>query len=396
MDGKVASIIGRRPLWRAKNADRRRRTISRMPFPCPAGPGPETWLEPCARRACAAALYLLIATASLAPLLALAQEAPATPVGLQRAVTFTEYSPLSANLEIVRRLYSPLVAAEIRKSAARAPKPLPEQSVDLAQERFAVYVPARRPPDGYSLLVFVPPWQEAGLPRVWAEVLDRYGVIFVSAARSGNDEHVFRRRAPLALLAAHNILQRYGVNRDHVYISGFSGGSRVALRLALGYPDLFRGALLNAGSDPLDLGPLIIPPKELFARFQETTRIVYVTGERDAENLSLDGGSRQSMRHWCVFNVDTELVPRVGHSLATAAALSDALRLLLGPPTTTAGRLPACRAEIAHGLDAQLDKVQSLTAAGERSAARKLLLDIDRRFGGLAAPRSLELRAALD
>jgi predicted esterase len=355
-----------------------------------------TWLEPCARGACAAALCLLTAAAPLASLPTLAQEAPGTPLGLQRAVTFTEYTPLSANLEIVRRLYSPFQAAEIRKLAARAPKSLPDQSVDLAQERFAVYVPAHRPADGYALLVFVPPWQEAEVPRVWAEVLDRYGVIFVSAARSGNDENVFRRRVPLALLSAYNILQRYAVNRDHVYISGFSGGSRVALRLALGYPDLFRGALLNAGSDPLDLGPLILPPKELFARFQETTRIVYVTGERDAENLSLDGGSRQSMRNWCVFNVDTELVPRIGHSLATAAAVSQALRLLLGLSTTAAGQLPACRAEIERRLDAQLDRVQSLAATGERSAAHRLLLDIDRRFGGLATPRSLELLAALD
>jgi predicted esterase len=394
MGGKLASIIGRCPLRRAKKRRPRRRTIPRMPFFCPAGS--ETRLEPCARRACAAALCLLIATALLASGLAPAEEAAGTAVGLQRAVTFTEYSPLSANPEIVRRLYSPLQAAEIRRSAARAPQSLPEQSVDLAQEQFAVYVPAQRPADGYALLVFVPPWQEAVLPRVWAEVLDRYGLIFVTPARSGNDENVFRRRVPLALLAAHNLLQRYGVNRDRVYISGFSGGSRVALRLALGYPDLFRGALLDAGSDPLASGALIIPPKELFARFQETSRIIYMTGERDAENLSLDGGSRQSMLDWCVFNLDSELVPRVGHSLATASALSGALRLLLAPSTRAAARLPACRAGIEQRLAAQLDKVRSLAATGERSAAYKLLLDIDRRFGGLAAPRSLVLQVALE
>ena len=56
---------------------------------------------------------------------------------------------------------------------------------------------------------------------------------------------------PLALLAAHNIMQPYSVNREHVFIGGVSGGSRIALRVALSYRDLFRGALLNAGSDAM-------------------------------------------------------------------------------------------------------------------------------------------------
>jgi hypothetical protein len=39
--------------------------------------------------------------------------------------------------------------------------------------------------------------------------------------------------------------------------------------------------------------------------------------------------------------------------------------------------------------------VQSLAAAGKRTEALRLLEKVDRRFGGLAAPRSFELAAAL-
>jgi len=92
------------------------------------------------------------------------------------------------------------------------------------------------------------------LPQEWVSVLDRYGVIFVSAARSGNDESVSGRREPLALLAAHNIMKEHPVDPEHIYVAGFSGGSRIALRLALGYPDLFHGAILNAGSDSIGDG----------------------------------------------------------------------------------------------------------------------------------------------
>jgi pimeloyl-ACP methyl ester carboxylesterase len=341
------------------------------------------------------AAWVLVLGASLTAGAAHVEESPETPGGLQRAVTFTEYSPLAANSEMVRRLYSPLAAAEIERMVARSGKQLSEQSIDVAQERFAVYVPAHSPSQGFGLLVFIPPWQEAGLPRGWAEVLERHGVIFVSAARSGNNEDVFTRREPLALLAAHNILQRYPVNREHVFIGGLSGGSRIALRVALGYPDLFRGALLNAGSDPLDASPPIIPPRELFTRFQEATHVVFVTGERDEYHLSLDGVTQLSMRHWCVFDVDSEVERGVGHEPATPAALSRALELLLRPPAPSDRRLPTCRADIERDLAAKLDRVRSLAAAGRRDAAQKLLFDIDRHYGGLAAPRSLELQAAL-
>ena len=216
------------------------------------------------------------------------QEAPA-PAGLQPEVAFSEYSPLSSNAELVRRLLTPLAAAEAQATLARSTQRLIEQSIDLAAERFLLYVPARAPPHGYAVLVFVPPWQEARLPPGWAAVLDRFGMIFVSAARSGNDANVLGRREPLALLAAVNVMRRYAAEAGHVYVGGFSGGARIALRLALGYPDVFRGALLNAGSDPLGEpgGGAPPPPRELLQQLQESTRVVYVTGERDTDNLAM-------------------------------------------------------------------------------------------------------------
>ena len=90
------------------------------------------------------------------------------------------------------------------------------------------------------------------------------------------------RRAPLALLAAYNLMSRYPVDAQKVYVGGFSGGARIALRLALAYPDLFHGALLNAGSDPLGMpGRPHRRSPQLLQQFQESTRLVYVTGEHD-------------------------------------------------------------------------------------------------------------------
>ncbi len=326
-----------------------------------------------------------------------AHAAPAA-TGLQTEVVFSDYSPLSGTTQLVRRLLSPLASEQIKGVLARTPAPrrLLEQSIDLAAERFVLYVPPTPPAAGYGVLVFVPPWQDARLPQGWGPTLDRFGVIFVSAARSGNEEDVIGRREPLALLALYNVMQRYPVDPQRVYVGGFSGGSRIAMRLALGYPDVFRGALLNAGSDPLGTGVPPLPPAELFRHFQESMHLVYVTGENDPAHLDMDADSMHSMRKWCVFGTTALVARRSSHEVARTEALVDALHALATSAVAEPGRLAACRADIDGELARQLQRTEALLGAGKRAEAQKLLLDIDRRFGGLAAPRSIELQLALN
>jgi len=309
-------------------------------------------------------------------------------------LVFTEYSEAADASELVRRLRSPLDAARLRREAAASGTTLAGQLIRLADERFLVYVPSQHAAAGYGILVFVPPWQDARLPPGWGPVLDRHGVIFVTAARSGNDESPFARREPLALLAARNIMERYPVDAERVYVAGFSGGSRIALRLALGYPDLFRGAVLNAGSDPVGSADVPLPPRDLLLRFQDRTHIVYVTGERDTDHTSGDLQSARSLRQWCVHPVDSFLDPRIGHEVATPASLSRALGSLASATRPDEARLAACRQAIDAAAAERLREVETLIERGRTNEARRRLREVDARFGGLAAPRSLELASA--
>jgi predicted esterase len=318
---------------------------------------------------------------------ALAQSAPS---GTLSDVTFTKYSPLSSNAELARRLLSPLKNARLQKMIAGGAR-LGEQPVDLPQEKFAVYVPPRMPAAGYGLIVFVPPWNVARLPDGWGPVLDQYGMIFVSAARSGNDQNVLARREPLALLAEANVAQRYHLDPARIVIAGFSGGSRVALRIALGYPDIFRGVILNAGSDAIGNAAVPLPPRDLFARFQETTHLVYLTGDQDRNVMATGTASLHSLRDWCVFDVDQRTTMGGGHDAIDGAALSRALDILAEPPDADSARLAQCRAAIDSRMKAILANVQSLIAAGKSADARQMLDDIDVQYGGLAAPQTVEL-----
>ena len=305
-------------------------------------------------------------------------------------------TPLSRNSELERRLWSPVKAAQLEQQLAHEGKRLREQPITLADERFTVYVPSAKPPSGYGLLVHIPAGKEASLPPGWGPVLDRNGVIFVGAAQSGNDADVYDRRIPLALNAATNIIRKYPVDPQRVYISGTSGGSRVAMRVALAYPDLFHGAMLNAGSDEIDNDYIPLPPRELLFQFQSSMQLVYLTGEEDIVNLNKDAASRGAMRQWCQFNMDTETMHWKGHAVADAGGLSQVLKLLATPPAPDLNKLVACRADIDKDLDAQLAQAESLKTAGKTSEARSLLDKIDSHFGGLGYPRTTALDTELE
>ncbi|MBS0421268.1 MAG: hypothetical protein JSR66_26410 [Proteobacteria bacterium] len=313
--------------------------------------------------------------------------------GLRDELVFTEYSPLSGINELVRRMMSPLTALRVKQEAQREGKTLGGQPIDLARERFSISVPTspHSPSGTYSLLVFVPPWPKAEVPRQWLSVLDRYHTILVTAANAGNDSPTVDRREPLILLAAHNVMKQYPVDPQRVYIGGFSGGARIALRLALGYPDLFHGALLNAGSDPIGTAQVPLPPADLFRLFQESTRVVFATGERDEAHLLDDNQSRRSLEKWCVFDVVTENEPHRAHEIADDSTFGRSLDALLSARQAHSAKLADCRARIDHELNTQLAQVESAFARGDSNAATKQLAKIDAKYGGLAAPRSVEL-----
>jgi pimeloyl-ACP methyl ester carboxylesterase len=327
-------------------------------------------------------IWLTLLATVMTPLSGSAQETSDSVTGLQRNIVFSDYFPLSGSVELAHRTLSPLANVEIARATRNAA--LRPQAIDLTQERFSVYVPAQRPSQGYALLAFIPPWQDAHLPSGWATILEQRGMVFVSAAKSGNEERVLDRRIPLALLGAYNVMQRYSIDPERVYIGGFSGGSRVALRTALAYPDLFRGALLNSGSDPVGEGEELLPPDDLFAKFQNS-RLVYVTGSEDNWNIQHDMVSRDSMKAWCVFGTAVETMHRVGHESAVPYSLDRAIAALDQRPSVDQGKLTACRARIAKELAADLQRIAELLDRDKPHDAWRSLTKADTRYGGLAA-----------
>lgn len=340
------------------------------------------------RRACIGAA--LAVSLGAQPAAAVSQQEIALTPGAHQAVVFDRYPAIATASNIARRFLSPIATEILRRRLLESSAVLREETFDSRTERFFVYVPRNRPTAGYGLLVFVPPWPEAQLPPGWNRILDKYGLIFVSPMRSGNDENVLERRLPLALAALSGIQDRLPIDPARRLIGGFSGGSRVAMRIALDYPDLFSGALLNAGSDPIGQAPVQLPAPDLLLSFQTHTRLAYATGALDEPHLSMDSASIDSMRHWCVENINVRNDRGMGHDPASPGALDWAIQTLLKDPQKVSDKL-SCRVARKKEIGDALTAVEAAIGRGQFADARRMLNEIDRTYGALALPQSITL-----
>ena len=176
--------------------------------------------------------------------------------------TFTQRSPHSSFKVLADRM-------GLRRPASRGSS----DEYDITQETFEVYVPRDYSPDEpCGLLVWINAIDHGRAFNHYQPVLDRHRLIWVGANRSGNN-HETLRRAALALDGAYNILQRYVIDPDRVYASGYSGGTRVASMLAPTHPDVFSGAAYLLGCNK--------PKGAVSKEAKEQMRFVHVTSDGD-------------------------------------------------------------------------------------------------------------------
>ena len=161
---------------------------------------------------------------------------------------------------------------------------------DLKAEKFRLVVPKSYAPSAkWGLFVYINADDSAGLPAGYEAVLEKRKLIAVSAYKSGNARNIFDRFR-LAIDANVNLRKRFNIDPARVYVSGFSGGGRVASMLAVAYADVFSGAIPLCGVNfytdiPSEPGKYwgrgYIPVDEALKIAKESGRYVLVTGEKD-------------------------------------------------------------------------------------------------------------------
>lgn len=209
---------------------------------------------------------------------------------------------------------------------------------DLAKEKFQLIVPASyQHAEKWGVFIWISPGDTAGIPADWEPVLAARKLLFVGALKSGNPRNIFDR-VRLAVAANTAMRARFNVDGRRVYVSGHSGGGRVASMVGVAYADMFSGTLpfmgvnfyedIPAGDGKTTYGANFIPDEEVLGIAKKFCRFALVTGEKDFNRAGTKTLFEQGFKKEGFAHVTYLEVPGQGHGLPAGKWLEQGLNFL--------------------------------------------------------------------
>lgn len=203
---------------------------------------------------------------------------------------------------------------------------------ELDTEKFFARLPAGydpRKPAG--LLVWVDATPSGRPPEEFNQALDDLNFVCIGAAESGNTR-VVSTRYQLALDAVATAERRFHIDPRRVYISGVSGGGKVASMMQGCFPEVYMGAVPIVGICFYDNVPtgtghywpagFAKPKSELFAMLKQR-RIAAMTGRKDFNRLEIEQTTELYQRDGMQVKMFED--PKMGHEIPKADRFGEAL-----------------------------------------------------------------------
>lgn len=177
---------------------------------------------------------------------------------------------------------APSLSARIKSGIQQLPGGFPEVAnkrtgvaydLSLSSETFYIEVPhTYTGGNSFGLVVFMSTSDECNIPSDWKTTLAKEKLIYISPQNAGNNQPT-SRRCGLAVAAAAKMAELANIDKNRVFVSGFSGGARIACMTAFYHPDMFSGCLAICG-----------------AQFFEHVEKKHATKNDDYGYFSLQGG----------------------------------------------------------------------------------------------------------
>ena len=242
--------------------------------------------------------------------------------GVRTTITFSESPPHSDALEV-----------KLRLSASETPP-----AYDVKKETFDILLPKNyRQGEACGMFIWISASDKPAIPAEWEALFAEKKLIFIGAHKSGNPRSVFDRMR-LAIDANYNVRKLATIDPARVYLSGFSGGARVASMLGVCYADLFPGTIccmgVNFYTDVATLDgkqtfPIgYLPHDEFVAIAKAQCRYVLITGEKDfnlpnTQAVFTNGFQKEGFKAVEMLNIPTH-----GHKPPDAEWLKKAIEFL--------------------------------------------------------------------
>lgn len=242
--------------------------------------------------------------------------------GVRTTITFDESPPHSDALEI-----------KLRLSAAETPP-----AYEVENESFDILLPKNfRKDEPHGIFIWISASDKPAIPAEWEAVFAEKKLIFIGAHKSGNPRNVFDRMR-LAIDANYNVRQLATIDPARVYLSGFSGGARVASMLGICYADLFPGTICCMGVNFYTDVPTFdgqqsfrlsfIPHDEFIQIAKTQCRYVLVTGEKDFNLANTQAVFTNGFQKEGFKAAELLIIPAQGHQPPKAEWLRKAIEFL--------------------------------------------------------------------
>lgn len=218
----------------------------------------------------------------------------------------------------------------------------PGTTREVANETFHFRVPAthdRSRPAG--LLIWISPTDDGRPPPVFETGLDALGLIAIGIDRAGNTRPTIDR-LQLALDALETADRHFRIDPDRIYLSGFSGGGKIASMLAIAMPETFAGTVSIGGLScyhPVPTGdgrtqwpPAIGRPTPPVFRELRQRRIAAIAGDLDLNRTEVE--RRVGLLEADGLSVRLFGPEGLAHVLPDASAFEEALRWIDEPRRT--------------------------------------------------------------
>jgi predicted esterase len=196
------------------------------------------------------------------------------------------------------------------------------------QENFYISVPpgynGRKP---FGVLAFINAGDQMGLPPGWNGVLAHHKLLYIAPQNVGNTRDVSIRIGS-TLAAISKMMESYNVDPKRVYVTGFSGGAKVACVIAYHHPELVRGVLPICGFVHPKLRPEFGPSdSSLMQKAKAEVGFALITGPNDPNHANMLSAYKKILEpeEYLAKFFD---VPGMGHQIASAPTIGAAITWL--------------------------------------------------------------------
>jgi len=187
---------------------------------------------------------------------------------------------------------------------------------DSSKQRYQLHVPSGyKANKAWPMVVFISAGDGPAGWNEWKKTCAKHGVFFCSPYQAGNSCPA-AQRARIILDMLDDVRRRYRIDPDKTYLSGISGGGRMACAVAFNLPEWFGGVAPMCGTNP------IVGPAYLRHRAEERLSVAFITGEKDFNRKE----NEVYMYPWYQdLGIRTRLwvVPNMGHTIAPSSVLEE-------------------------------------------------------------------------